>query len=134
MLAACYRWFGVSFNFCNDLENNLFARFINIWLRRPGGGLRPGKGRKRVLCCFWQRGVPVTRCFLPDQKILFLAKVIKFWNPEKMGNYRTRANFKCVFPKMDIFGISKSIFSYIFWDKCMKLGSYVLGTKTKVLI
>ena len=26
----------------------------------------------------------------------------------------------------------KSIFSYIFWDKCLKLGSYVLGTKTKL--
>ena len=35
---------------------------------------------------------------------------------------------------MDIFGISKSIFTYIFWDKCMKIGSYVLGTKTKLLI
>ena len=34
---------------------------------------------------------------------------------------------------MDIFEISKSIF-YIFWDKCMQLGSHVLGTKTELLI
>ena len=30
---------------------------------------------------------------------------------------------------MDIFGILKSISSYSFWDKCLKRGSYVLGTK-----
>ena len=35
---------------------------------------------------------------------------------------------------MDIFGISKSISSNSFWDKCLKLVSYVLGTKTKLLI
>ena len=100
---------------------------------KGAGGLRPGEGRNRVFC-FWRRGVSATRCFLPAQKILFLAKVIKFWNTENMGNYSMCANFKRVFPKMYIFGISKSIFSYIFWDKCMKLESYVLGTKTKILI
>ena len=26
----------------------------------------------------------------------------------------------------------KSIFSYIFWDKCLKFGRYVLGTKKKL--
>ena len=97
-----------------------------------------GRGGKKTwakikfFCCFWQRGVSASRSFLTDQKILLLAEVIKFWNPENTGNYSTRANFKRVFPKMDIFGISKSIFSYIFWDKCLKLGSYVLGTKTKL--
>ena len=29
-------------------------------------------------CCFSQREVLATRCFLPDQKMLFLAKVIEF--------------------------------------------------------
>ena len=71
-------------------------------------------------------------CFLLDQTILFLAEVIKFLNPEYMGNYSMWANFKHVFPRMDIFGISKSIF-YSFWDKRLKLESYVLGGKTKLL-
>ena len=34
---------------------------------------------------------------------------------------------------MDIFGISKFI-SYSFWDKCLKLGSYVQGAETEVFI
>ena len=38
-------------------------------------------------------GAPATRCFLPDQKILVLAKVIAFSNLEFIGNYTTRANF-----------------------------------------
>ena len=67
---------------------------------------------------------------LLDQKILFLAEVIKYWNPENMDNYSTRTNFtKRVFPKMD-----KKFIFYRFWDKCLKLGSYVLGTNTKLLI
>ena len=36
--------------------------------------------------------------------------------------------------KWTIFGISKSISSYSFRDKCLKPGSYVLETKTKLLI
>ena len=109
----------------------IISRYENRGLRGPGGS-STWRRSKSSFCCFWQRGVSATRCFLPDQKILFLAEVIKFWNPENMGNYSMRANFKRVFPKMDIFGISKSIFSYIFWDKCLKLRSYVLGTKTKL--
>ena len=66
--------------------------------------------------------------------MLFLAKVIKFLNPEYIGYYSMCANFKRVFPEMDIFGISKFIFYYSFWDKYLKLGSYVLGAKTKLLI
>ena len=52
-------------------------------------------------------------------------EVIKFWNPENTGNNSMQRS------KMDIFEISKSIF-YIFWDKCLKLGSYVLETETKL--
>ena len=68
---------------------------------KGAGGLRPGEGRNRVFC-FWRRGVSATRCFLPAQKILFLAKVIKFWNTENTGNYsimRTLNAFsrKCIF-------------------------------------
>ena len=49
------------------------------------GGRRPGEGQNRVFCCFWQRGVSATRCFLLDQKILFLAEVVEFWNLENTG-------------------------------------------------
>ena len=42
-------------------------------------------------------------CFLPDQKILFLAEVIEFQNLDNTGNNITRANFKRNFPKMNIF-------------------------------
>ena len=93
-----------------------------------GGGLWPGEGRNMVFYCFWQKRVSATRYFLPDQKILFLSVVIGFWNLENIGNYSTRANFKRDFPKLDIFGIQKSI-SYSFGDKCLNLGGYVLGTK-----
>ena len=48
--------------------------------------IRRSKSRNRVFCCFWPRGLSATRCFSLDQKILFLAEVIKFWNPEYMGN------------------------------------------------
>ena len=99
---------------------------------KGAGGLQPDEGRNRVFCWFWQMGVSAIRCILPDQKILFLAEVIKFWNTENTGNFSLRTNFKHVFPKMDIFVISKSIYSYIFWDKCLKLESYVLVTKTKL--
>ena len=61
---------------------------------KGAGGLRPENGQNQVLCCFWKRGTPATWCFLPDQKILFLAKVFAFWNFENTGNYSTRANFK----------------------------------------
>ena len=54
-----------------------------------------------------------TRFFLPDQKILFVAEVIAFWNLVNIGNYNTLADFNCDLRKMTIFGISKPIF-YIF--------------------
>ena len=78
---------------------------LNKEVKGAGGGRWPWEGRNRVYCCSWQRGVSATRYFLPDQKILFLAEVIGFWNLENMGNYSTRANFKRDFQKMDFFGI-----------------------------
>ena len=65
---------------------------------------------------------------------MFLADVIEFWNLENTGYYSTHKNFKWDFPKMEFFEISKSTSSYSFWDKCLKRGSCVLGTKTKFLI
>ena len=63
-----------------------------------------GEDRNRFFYCFWQRGVPATRCFILDEKILFLAEVIEFWNLEITGNYSTHKNSKCDFLKMHIFG------------------------------
>ena len=62
-----------------------------------------------------------TRIFFGMKKILFLAKVIEFSNRENTYNYIARTNFN-------------RDFSYSFWDKYLKLGSYVLGTKTKQFI
>ena len=73
----------------------------------------------------WQKGTPATRCFLPDQKILFLAKVIAFWNFKITGKHCTRANFNRNFPKITIFGISKTIFSYHLDLLCTHVGYMV---------
>ena len=40
-----------------------------------------------------QIGVPATRCFLLDQKILFQAVIIEFQGLENTGNYSTCKNF-----------------------------------------
>ena len=46
-----------------------------------------------------------------------------------MYNYIARVNFNRDSPKINF-----KIFSYSFWDRHLKLGSCVVGTKTKVLI
>ena len=69
---------------------------------------------KSSFLLFLTEGSVSYQMLLLDQKILFLAKVIEFQNPENTGNYSTQENFKRDFPKMDIFGISKSISSYSF--------------------
>ena len=64
----------------------------------------------------------------------FFLLLSSFLNRENTYNYivqRTPANFNRNSPKINP-KILKSLFSYIFWDKCFKLGSYVLGTKTKL--
>ena len=73
-------------------------------------------------------------CQLPDAFYQIKNCVpIGFWNLENMGDYSTHVNFKRNFQKMDFFGIYKSIFSYKFWNRPSKLGSYVLGVKTQVI-
>ena len=62
---------------------------------------------------------------LPDQKILILAEVIGFWNLENTGKTR--------FAKNGLFRSLKSIYSYKFWNRPLKLGSYVLGVKTQII-
>ena len=67
-------------------------RWLNITndskLKGAGGGVDdPGKV-KIEFSVVPDRGecqLPDHRCFLPDQKILFLAEVIGFWNLENMG-------------------------------------------------
>ena len=57
--------------------------------------------------------------------MLLLAKVIEFSNRKNTYNYIGRATLMAIPQKSTL----KSIFSYSFWDKCLKLGGYVLGTK-----
>ena len=60
-------------------------------------------------------------------KILFLAKVITFWNLEDTGNNSMRVDFNHNFPKITIFEMSKHIFSYIFYPIILKPDLDVLG-------
>ena len=62
---------------------------------------------------------------------MFLAKVIESLNRENTYNYIARTNLNRNFPKINF---KIYILLYSIWDKCLKLGSYVLGTKTKLLI
>ena len=73
-----------------------------------------------------------TRNFFKNEKILFLAKDIKFSNRENTYNNIARANFKRDFPKIN-FNINFLLQFLRF--KCLELGSLnVLGTKTKLQI
>ena len=126
------RWLVIEFLLFNSfkIESIMFSK-THDWLFKWGGSSTWRRSKLSFLLLLTEGSVSYLMLFT-GSKILFLAEVIKFWNPEKKGSYSTCAKFKCVFPKMDIFGTSKFIF-YIFWDKCMELGSCVLGTKTKLL-
>ena len=65
-----------------------------------------------------------TRNFFQNEKLLFLAKVIKFSDHENTYNYIARAN------------INFKIYIFLMVLRLMleTCGSYVLGTKTKLLI
>ena len=78
-------------------------------LRGPGG-LWPGEVEIEFSNVSNRGEYQLPDAFYRIKKILFLAKVIGFWNLENMGNYSTRVNFK------RDFGIWKSISSYSFWD------------------
>ena len=72
--------------------------------------------------------------FLLDQNfLLFLAEVIAFWNIENTGNYRTRKNINRDLRKINVFGISKPILSYICYPIILKLNLVVLGVNKKLL-
>ena len=65
--------------------------------------------------------------FTRSKNIAPRAEVIAFWNLENTGDCSTRANFNRDLQKMTIFGISKPIFSYIFYPIILKLNLVVLG-------
>ena len=67
--------------------------------------------------------------FFRNEIFLFLAEVIAFWNLKITYNYIARATSIAIPQKSTL----KSIFSYNFWGRPLKLRSYVLGTKTKIL-
>ena len=107
-------------------------------LLRGPGGLRPGEGRNRVFYCFWQRGVSATRCFLSHQNnIVFCPRQsYRFLKPWKYGQLQCARELKTRFPKNGHFQNLK-IYLFLhnsFWNKCLKLGSYVMGKKTQLLI
>ncbi len=66
-----FRFGSVNRSFFRAACPSIFAN-----LRGPEGGPRPWDGQKSFLMLVLKRAGRATRCFLPDQKILFLAKVI----------------------------------------------------------
>ena len=71
----------------------------------------------------------VTRIFFRNGKILFQAKVIEFSNRENTYNYILTLHAQTLIA-ITWKSTFKPIFSsYSFWDKCFKLGIYVLGTQ-----
>ena len=84
-------------------------------------------GRFSFLDCFLWRRMSATMNVIQNGKILFLAKIIEFSNRGNTFNYMHVRTLIAIPRKSTL----KSISSYIFWAKCLKLGSYVLGTKTK---
>ena len=89
-----------------------------MFFRTP---LVAGYGQNRTLY------VVSTRCFLTDQKILFLVKVIAFLNLENTYKYSTHTDLNRDFLNMTNFGILKPIFSYVFYPITLNLNLVVLG-------
>ena len=67
-----------------------------------------------------------TRNLFRNEKILFLAKVTELSNREHTYNYIRRTNFNRDSPENQLKNLSTPT------DKCLKLISYVLGTRTKM--
>ena len=86
---------------------------------------------KLIFLLFLTERSAATKCFLLDQKLLFLAKVISFWNLEKTGNYSRLANFNSDFPKMAIFVISNLYSPNISSPIILKLVIVVLRVNLK---
>ena len=71
-------------------------------LRGPGGP-RPWDGQKSCLMLVLKRARRATRCFLPDQKILILAKVIAGSISQNTYNYIAVARFNREYLKISNF-------------------------------
>ena len=69
------------------------SRNYYLGLRGQGGGPRPWDGQKSFLMLVLKRARRATRCFLPDQKILILAKVIAGSISQNTYNYIAVARF-----------------------------------------
>ena len=105
--------------YINPKYFNLYT--VNPYSFKGAGGPRLEDGQNRVLWVFLTEGDPSYQMLFTWSKILFLTKVIAFWNFENTGYYNMCANFYRDFPKMTIFGISKPIFTYIFYLIILKL-------------
>ena len=94
------RQLGLSF-IINNIKIDVYHPQRLAPLRGPGGSSTWQKSKSSFLLFLKKekRGVSANRCFLLDQKILFLAEVIKFLNLEYIWV------IKRVYLEMDIFGI-----------------------------
>ena len=70
-----------------------------------------------------------TRCFLPDQKKLFLGEVIGFRNHENTGNYSTRA----ISQKWKFWNLKIYLLKYKFWNIPLKLGSITTESLIQII-
>ena len=68
-------------------------------LKGAGGGPDMIDHQNKFYAVFWKRGVRPTSCFLPDQKISFLAEVIAGQRSAPMCNSIVRAIFIRVYLK-----------------------------------
>ena len=86
-----------------------------------------GPGRFSLFDYFLWRKMSASRNFFLNGKIS-LAKVITFLNHENTHNYIACSNSNRDSPKINL----KIHLLLRLWDKFLKLGNYVLGTKTKL--
>ena len=104
-----------------------FQKFRGRQLSRTLWG---GQGGSQVDVHFisdrWECQLPVRAFFRMKKNILFLVKVITFWNLRNTHNYISQANLNWDSQNSTL----NSNSSYSFWDGCLKLNSHVLETKT----
>ena len=96
-------------------------------IKGPGGVPDMTDHENQFYGVFWKGRTRSTSCFLPDQKILIVAKVIAGQRSAPVCISIVRAIFKRNLPQITIFQTSKSIFSYNFWAIIPKLSGFVLG-------
>ena len=89
-------------------------------IKGAGGGLWVWRTQKWVYMCLWWRAWRATRCFLPDQKILFLTWFIAISNLDFTYNYIAVARFNRDYLKIENFELqnlsSPTFFELSTWN------------------